>query len=65
MRRDDGWDNANRLTGIIQGSTSIPFGYDNADRRTSLTLPNGIVQFLYDGMNPVQELQNGARAPTC
>ena len=39
-----GWDNANRLIGITQGTTtSIPFGYDNADRRTTLTLPNGIV----------------------
>ena len=25
-----GWDNANRLTGITQGTTSVPFGYDNA-----------------------------------
>jgi RHS repeat-associated protein len=37
------WDNANRLTGITQGSTSIPIAYDNADRRTTLTVPNGIV----------------------
>ena len=37
-----GWDNANRLTGITQGSTSIPIVYDNADRRYTLTLPNGI-----------------------
>jgi RHS repeat-associated protein len=43
------WDNANRLIGITQGSTSIPLGYDNADRRTSLTLPNGIVlTYTYD-----------------
>ena len=38
-----GWDNANRLTGITQGSTSIPFQYDNANRRYTLTLPNGIL----------------------
>jgi YD repeat-containing protein len=37
------WDNANRLTGITRGATSIPFQYDNADRRTTLTLPNGIL----------------------
>ena len=44
-----GWDNANRLTGIIQGSASIPIAYDNADRRNTLTLPNGIVlAYTYD-----------------
>jgi RHS repeat-associated protein len=44
-----GWDNANRLTGITQGSTSIPIAYDNADRRYTLTLPNGILlTYTYD-----------------
>ena len=44
-----GWDNADRLTGITQGSASIPITYDNADRRTTLTLPNGIaLTFTYD-----------------
>jgi YD repeat-containing protein len=44
-----GWDDANRLTGIIQGSASIPIGYDNADRRNTLTLPNGILlTYTYD-----------------
>jgi RHS repeat-associated protein len=44
-----GWDNANRLTGITQGSTSIPFNYDNANRRINLTLPNGILlTYTYD-----------------
>jgi RHS repeat-associated protein len=43
------WDNANRLTGITQGSASIPIAYDNADRRNTLTLPNGIVlAYTYD-----------------
>ena len=43
------WDNANRLTGITQGSASIPIAYDNADRRNTLTLPNGIVlTYTYD-----------------
>ena len=37
-----GWDNANRLTGITQGTSSVVIGYDNANRRTSLTLPNGV-----------------------
>jgi YD repeat-containing protein len=37
------------LTGITQGTASIPIAYDNADRRTSLTLPNGILlTYTYD-----------------
>jgi YD repeat-containing protein len=36
------WDNANRLTGIAQGSSAVGINYDNANRRTSLTLPNGV-----------------------
>jgi RHS repeat-associated protein len=64
------WDNANRLTGITRGTTSIPFNYDNANRKTTLTLPNGIVlAYAYDsdsrvtGMtwtlagNPVADLE--------
>jgi RHS repeat-associated protein len=44
-----GWDNANRLTGITQGTTAIPIAYDNADRRHTLTLPNGILlTYTYD-----------------
>lgn len=43
------WDDANRLTQIVQASTTVAFGYDNADRRSALTLPNGItVQYGYD-----------------
>ncbi|MCC6141996.1 MAG: hypothetical protein IT389_15430 [Nitrospira sp.] len=34
-----GYDNANRLTTITQGSSSVTIGYDDADRRASLTLP--------------------------
>jgi RHS repeat-associated protein len=36
------WDDANRLTGVTQGSTSVGIAYDNANRRTSLMLPNGV-----------------------
>lgn len=47
---DYSYDNANRLTGMTQGtSTSVSFGYDNANKRSSLTLPNGIVvSYSYD-----------------
>jgi len=36
------WDNANRLTGITQGTASVSFAYDTANRKTTLTLPNGV-----------------------
>ncbi len=50
-----GWDNANRLTGITQGSTSVSLNYDNANRRTSLTLPNGILlSYTYDSDSHVK-----------
>ncbi|HVA39585.1 MAG TPA: RHS repeat domain-containing protein, partial [Candidatus Binataceae bacterium] len=43
------WDNANRLTGITQGSSAVGLVYDNANRRTTLTLPNGVtVAYTYD-----------------
>jgi len=45
------WDNANRLTGITQGSASVSFNYDSASRRTTLTLPNGI-EVAYSGACP-------------
>lgn len=35
------YDNANRLTQVQQGTSTVTIGYyDDADRRTSLTLPN-------------------------
>jgi YD repeat-containing protein len=36
------YDDANHLTGVTQGSTSVAFGYDIAGRRISATLPGGI-----------------------
>jgi YD repeat-containing protein len=57
------YDNANRLTQIMQGSAIVSFGYDNANRRTSLTLPNGIlVEYGHDAASRVTEItykQNG------
>lgn len=44
--------NANRLTGITQGSAQVAFTYDAASRRSTLTLPNGIVAtYSYDVAN--------------
>jgi RHS repeat-associated protein len=43
------WDDANRLRGITQGTTTASINYDTLGRRTSLTLPNGVnVQYTYD-----------------
>src|SRR5690606_7885635 len=37
------YDDADRLTTVTQGTTTVTAAYDTASRRTSLTLPNGIV----------------------
>ncbi|MDH5669368.1 MAG: RHS repeat-associated core domain-containing protein [Nitrospira sp.] len=34
------YDNANRLTTIVQGTSTVTIAYDDADRRTSVTYPN-------------------------
>jgi RHS repeat-associated protein len=54
------FDNADRLTGITQGSQSVGFSYDSANRRTCLTLPNGvIVSYGYDNDSRVTSLSYG------
>ncbi len=51
------FDNANRLTQIVQGSTTVSFSYDNANRRTTLTLPNGITaSYSYDNASQLAGL---------
>jgi RHS repeat-associated protein len=43
------FDNASRLTSIVQGASGVSFAYDSDGRRTSLTLPNGVVaNYSYD-----------------
>ncbi|MGH8397447.1 MAG: hypothetical protein ACRETA_04290 [Gammaproteobacteria bacterium] len=52
-----GYDNANRLTGISQGASSVAIAYDNASRRTTLTLPNGIkLAYGFDNANELTGL---------
>ena len=53
------WDARNHLTAIA-GPNAASFGYDADGRRAQKTVNSTSTQFLYDGMNPVQELQNGA-----
>jgi RHS repeat-associated protein len=43
------------LTGPVNGS----FAYDGVGRRRSKTIGGTTTQFLYDGLNPVQELASG------
>ncbi len=53
------WDARNHLT-AIGGGASASFAYDAFGRRTSKTIGAMTTQFLYDRLNPVQEIQGGA-----
>jgi RHS repeat-associated protein len=53
------WDARNHLTAIA-GASSATFAYDPFGRRDLKTINGVSTQFLYDGLNPVQEIQNGA-----
>ena len=55
------WDARNHLVGI-SGMANASFVYDAFGRRMSKTVNGGVTQFVYDGWNPVQEL-NGANPP--
>ena len=57
------WDARNHLTAIA-GPNAASFAYDangRRHRRLSIVHP----RFLYDGLNPVQELQSGAPRRIC
>ena len=49
------WNARNQLTGIA-GALTASFAYDGGGRRRSRTVAGATTQFLYDGLNPVQEL---------
>jgi uncharacterized protein RhaS with RHS repeats len=53
------WDARNHLTGI-SGEVTASFIYDGLGRRMSKNLNGTATQFLYDWLNPVQEIQGGA-----
>ena len=53
------WDARNHLTAII-GPNTASFAYDADGRRAQKTIGSTSTQFLYDGLNPVQEIRNGA-----
>jgi RHS repeat-associated protein len=50
------WDARNRL--VSANSNSASFTYDALERRMSKTLLSTTTSFVYDGPNPVQELQD-------
>ncbi|MGB2715989.1 MAG: RHS repeat-associated core domain-containing protein [Vicinamibacterales bacterium] len=52
------WNARNELTGI-GGGASATFAYDGFGRRRARTV-SGTTQFLYDVVNPVQELSSGS-----
>ena len=53
------WDARNHLTAIA-GPNAASFAYDSDGRRAQKTINSTSTQFLYDGLNPVQEIQSGA-----
>ncbi len=53
------WDVRNHLA-AISGAVAADFTYDAFGRRAGKSISAMTTQFLYDGLNPVQEIQNGA-----
>ena len=49
------WNARNQLTSITGPSLAASFNYDSFDRRTGKTINGTTTNFLYDGLNPVQE----------
>jgi RHS repeat-associated protein len=49
------WDARNRLVGLSGPSTTASFVYDGMARREKKTINGNLTEFLYDGVNPVQE----------
>src|SRR3990172_739054 len=58
------WDTRNRLVTINAASVTASFSYDALGRRQSKVVDGTSAQFLYDGLNPVQELSEGSAPAT-
>jgi RHS repeat-associated protein len=56
------WDARNRLVAINGTSITASFGYDALGRRWNKAINGTSTQFLYDGLNPVQEQGAGTTA---
>jgi RHS repeat-associated protein len=49
------WNARNQLSGINGPNVNASFAYDGAGRREKKTINGSLTEFLYDGVNPVQE----------
>ncbi len=49
------WNARNQLIGINGPNVNATFVYDGAGRREKKTINGNLVEFLYDGLNPVRE----------
>jgi len=49
------WNARNQLVGISGPAVSASFVYDGLGRREKKTINGSLTEFLYDGLNPVQE----------
>jgi len=49
------WSARNQLTGISGPGVNATFVYDGLGRREKKTVNSNVTEFLYDGLNPVQE----------
>ena len=55
------WDARNHMS-AISGGTTAGFAYDAVGRRAAKSINGTVTQFLYDGLNPVQELDEASPA---
>ena len=58
------WNVRNQLTGIGKTGFTASFTYDSFGRRTGRTVNGTLTNYVYDGLNPVQEknIINGVRS---
>jgi len=52
------WNARNQLVGISGPDMNASFVYDGLGRRVKKTIDNNSTEFLYDGVNPVQEISS-------
>jgi RHS repeat-associated protein len=57
------WSPRNQLVSVT-GAANGSFVYDGSERRRAKTIEGTTTQFLYDGLNPVQELNSGTPTAT-
>jgi RHS repeat-associated protein len=54
------WNARNQLVGISGTGVNASFVYDALGRREKKTINGSLIEFLYDGLNPVQETSGAA-----